>query len=227
MGTGTIYPGDTCLTLGTNFAVRVVTGKRPVSDCFGYIVAPGQWAWVNSVPRVATQLDLVALALIETPADLRAKHFLLEELAAAVSPDSRLPCLSLGNHAALLDTVTDARHRGFSTGQTYLAMLHAVAVEIRHLVDSALSDGARATRFVATGGGVKNTQLLRVLSTTLGLPVEVGHPEAGLLGGGMVAAIGAGWYPGLPDAWRVMARSNAIVHPDPGICMRTTGEVCA
>jgi sugar (pentulose or hexulose) kinase len=70
-------------------------------------------------------------------------------------------------------------------------------------------------------------QLLRVLSTTLGLPVEVGHPEAGIVGAGMVAAIGAGWYPGLPDAWRVMARSHVIVHPDPGMPMRITGEVCA
>jgi xylulokinase len=226
VGTGTVHPGDACLTLGTNFAVRVVTGNRPQTDCFGYVVAPGQWAWVNSVPSVATQLDLVAATLVATPVDLAAKHDLLGALAMTVAPDVRLPPLSLGDTAALLASLADAHRRGFSNGEVYLAMLRRAAAGLRHLVERAAGDGATAARFVATGGGARNAPLLRVLAATLRTAIEVGHPEAGLIGAGMVAAIGAGWYPTLADARSAMVPSMLTVH-EPAASARSSGKVCA
>jgi sugar (pentulose or hexulose) kinase len=214
VGTGAIEPGDACLTLGTNFAVRVVTGERPRTDCFGYVVAPGRWAWVNSVPRVATQLDLVATALMATPGEPAAQHERLGEQAADVPLDAPLPCLPLGDDAALLASIQEASRDGFSRGEIYLAMLRTAADGSRGLVDKARSDGAPATRFVATGGGARNPRLLRVLAATLGHAVEVGHPESGLLGAGIAAAIGAGWYASLAEARRAMTPPTATVCHD-------------
>jgi xylulokinase len=227
IGTGAIHPGDACLTLGTNFAARVVTGDRPETDCFGYVVAPSRWAWVNSVPRVVTQLDLVATALMAEPVDLAAKHDCLGALAATVAPAARLPSLPLGDDTTLLAAVKDASQRGFSQGVTYLSMLHIAAAGLRGLVDCAERDGAPATRFVATGGGARNTCLLRVLAATLGKPIQVGHPEAGLLGAGIVAAIGAGWYATLAHALNAMVSSPSTVHPHWEASAPVSGKVCA
>lgn len=227
VGTGAVHPGDACLTLGTNFAVRVVTGERPRSDCFGYIVAPGQWAWVKSVSRVATRLDLVAAALLDQPVDLAMQHHRLGELAATVALGVRLPSLPLDDDTALLDAVDAARRGGFSDGEIYLATLQAAAAGVRGLVELARREGASATRFVATGGGARNTQLLRALTTTLGTPIGVGHPEAGLLGAGMAAAIGAGWYPTLAEAGSAMAPSPVTIRPGPDLALTARGAMCA
>lgn len=224
-GTGTVHPSDACLTLGTNFALRAVTGARPDTDCFGYLVAPGQWAWVNSVPRVATQLDLVATALMDAPVDLALQHARLGELAASVSSDVALPSLPLHDVTSLSEAVWDARHHGYCDGAIYLAMLRAAATGVRGLVEKAAGDGAPAARFVATGGGARNVDLLRFLAMELRLPIEIGHPEAGMLGAGMTAAIGAGWYGSLPDAWRAMAPATMIVHPDPDMTAANAGKV--
>jgi xylulokinase len=225
VGTGAVHRGDACLTLGTNFAVRVVTGDRPRTDCFGYVVAPGQWAWVSSVPRVATQLDLVATTLLASPDDLAAKHRCLGELAATVAAGARLPSLPLGDDTVLLGAVRDASRSGFSDGEIYLAMLRAAAAGSHRLVEKAKRDGAPATRFVATGGGSRNRHLLRVLESTLGHTVDVGHPEAGLLGAGMVAAIGAGWHATLADAQRAMAAAPSVVHYKPDVAASMRREV--
>ena len=208
VGTGAVNPGDACLTLGTNFALRVVTGARPQADCFGYLVAPGQWAWVSSVPNVATQLDLVANALMDAPVELDVQHQRLSDAAAAVVTGEPLPALPSGETASLLTAVQSARSQGHTEGQVYLAILHLAASSLRELVQRAERDGAPVRRFVATGGGARNAQLLRLLATELGKPIEVGHPEAGLLGAGMVAAIGAGWYPTLSESWDGMGPAS-------------------
>ncbi len=227
IGTGAIAPGDTCLTLGTNFAVRVVAGDRPSFDCFGYLVAPGSWAWVNNVSGVSPWLDRAATTLLEYPDELGEKHRCLGGLAAAVSPGTRLPTLKVGDAISLPERGGDGGRAGFSPGEIYLAALCAAADGVRGLVERAAGCGAHATRFVATGGSAHNGQLLRVLAATLGQPISVGHPEAGLLGAGMVAAIGAGWHATLAEAWGAMAPATSSVPNAAGVGVRTTGEVCA
>lgn len=227
LGTGAVNPGDACLTLGTNFALRVVTGDRPPSACFGYVVAPGQWAWVNNVTGASPWLDAVATTLLDHPADLAAKHRCLNNLAAAVSPGARLPTLQVGDEISLPDPGGDAGQAGFSPGEVYLAALRATAAGVGELVAQARRCGAPARRFVATGGGVHNGQLLRVLAATLGQPVAPGHPEAGLLGAGMAAAIGAGWYATLAGARAAMAPATVSVANAAGPGLITTEGVCA
>ncbi len=211
IGTGALAPGATCLTMGTNFALRVVTGERPPSDCFGYVVAPGRWAWVNNVSGVSPWLDHVATTLLEHPADLAEKHRSLGDLAAAVSPGARLPSLMVGDPIARPDPGENIDRAGFSPGEIYLAALQAAADGVRCLVERAHGCDAHARRIGVTGGSARNEQLLRVLAATLGQPIQVGHPEAGLLGAGMVAAIGAGWYGTLAEAWGAMAPATSIV----------------
>ena len=213
IGTGAVNPGDACLTLGTNFALRVVTGERPKTDCFGYVVAPDRWAWVNSVSKAATRLDVVADTLLDD-SSLGEKHRLLGAFAADVPPTGLAPLPLLDNVESLSVAVSDAVRQGYTPGEIYRSTLQATASGVNALVGSARKDGAFASRYIATGGGVHNRELVRTLAETLGAPIQVGHAEAGILGAGMVAAIGAGWFPTLAAAWDAMGSPPLSVSPD-------------
>lgn len=218
IGTRTVHPGDACFTLGTNFVLRAVTGERLTSKCFGYSVTGGQWAWVNNVPRASTQLDVVAAALAGCAADVGVEHSRLGALAADVPVGAagfRIHTVPVGHESELCQAVENARCAGYSDGTVYRAMLETIAFGVLDLVERARADGAEPKRYVATGGSARNAQFVRVLSGVLGESVEVGHPEAGMLGAGMAASIGAGWYSTLETAMCAMTSSGPIVQPDP------------
>lgn len=216
IGTGALDPGDACLTLGTNFALRVVTVQRPRTDCFGYVVAPGRWAWVNSAPGVATKLDMVAAALLDGPDDLMTRHRILGAQAMAIdaAPDALSP--SLVDGADLQESVKEAFRDNRSRGAIYRSFLVAAAAALGGLVETASRHGAPASRFVATGGGAQSAALLHHVAIALRAPIQVGHPEAGLLGASMVAAIGAGWYKDLAEARDFMTGPGQTI-PDIGV----------
>lgn len=218
IGAGAVRQHDACFTLGTNFVLRAVTGQRLTSKCFGYSVGYGQWAWVNNVPRASTQLDSVATALGDDGDDLAALHGRLGALAAEVPVGSvglRMTAMPAGDEPKLTQAVLAARERGYSDGAIYRSMLEAIAIGVRELVEQARRDGANPQRYVATGGGARNRQFVRVLSAALDEPIEVGHPEAGMIGAGMAAAVGAGWFATLDAAMQALAVPGSTVRPDP------------
>jgi ribulose kinase len=45
-------------------------------------------------------------------------------------------------------------------------------------------------------------------------PIEVAEAEAGLIGAGMAAATGSGWYATLPAAVAAMTSTGEIIYPD-------------
>jgi xylulokinase len=58
-GTGCLAPGDTCVTLGTSVAIRVVSDDPP-AGWFRYPIAPERWAWMRGLELALAQLDQVA-----------------------------------------------------------------------------------------------------------------------------------------------------------------------
>jgi sugar (pentulose or hexulose) kinase len=224
IGTGAIHPGDACLTLGTNFAFRAVTSERPKTNCFGYVVAPGRWAWVNSVPGVATKLDCVATALLGESGDLNDRHRHLGNHAMEIDAETPLPPLVFTDIPSLLESVNEAQRQNFSDGAIYRSTLKTAAEKLRELVDKARHDGATANRYVATGGAVGSRPLLQILENELEAPVQVGHPEAGLLGTSMVTAIGAGWYKDLAEVWDSMTNPAHRCQETPALSTPALGK---
>lgn len=206
MGVGAIQPGDACLTLGTNFALRAVTETRPETNCFGYLVAPDRWAWVNSVFGVATKLDAAVATLAGGSDDLAAHHQRLGRPGDDDVTVPTLPPLPEVDVAEISLAVSRALRDGYPDRAIYLTLLRSAAAGVRGLVDQATQHGAPSHRYVATGGGSRNPRLIAELSSALASRVRVGHPEAGLLGVGMIAAIGAGWHRDLATAWSEMGQ---------------------
>lgn len=216
-GTGAVNPGDACFTLGTNFVLRAVTGERLQTGCFCYTVAPGQWSWVNNVPNSATQLDVTAGILAGSQQDLISAHQRLGTGALSIQPGSegaRIALAPVETATSLQFQVESLRGDGHTDDVIYRAMLESIAFGVRGLIQRATSDGASPERFVATGGSSRNTAFLKVLSSVINAPIEIGEPEAGIVGAGMAAAVGAGWYATLDDAMDTMRKPGPMIHPD-------------
>ena len=217
LGVGAIRPNDGCFTLGTNFVFRGVMGEHPGTQAMGYWVAPGVWAFVGNIGPATRQFELMTRALGEEGDALADLHRRLSPLAEKVAPGSEGLALGPlpGDEAAVCGSVRQAQSDGYSAAVVYRAILEAVAGAELRLVNRARAAGASPTRFVATGGGAVNWAFMQILASVLNGPVEMGQPEGGILGAGMAAAVGAGWYASLADALAGMGAPGPVVQPDP------------
>ncbi len=217
LGVGAIRPNDGCFTLGTNFVFRGVTGQHPGTHAMGYWVAPGIWAFVGNIGPATRQFELMTSVLGEETTALADLHRSLAPLAELVAPGSQRLVLGPlpGDEAALCEAVRQARQAGYAPGVIYRAILEAVALAEERLVNRARQAGATPVRFVTTGGGAINRPFAQILAAVLNAPVEMGQPEGGILGAGMAAAVGAGWYTSLADAQAGMGTPGPVVQPDP------------
>ena len=217
LGVGAIRPNDGCFTLGTNFVFRGVMGQHPGTHAMGYWVAPGVWAFVGNIGAATRQFELMTRALGEEGDDLADLHRRFSPLAESVPPGSGGLALGPlpGDEAEVCASVGQARRAGYAPGVVYRAILEAVAGAELRLVERARQAGATPTRFVTTGGGAVNRPFAQILASVLNGLVEMGQPEGGILGAGMAAAVGAGWYASLEDALAGMGTPGPIIQPDP------------
>lgn len=217
LGVGAIRPNDGCFTLGTNFVFRGVMGAHPGSHAMGYWVAPGVWSFVGNIGAATRQFELMTRAIDEETSAVAELHSHLSPLAAEVPPGSHGLVLGPlpGEEATVCESVRQARAAGYTNGVVYQAILEAVAGAELRLVNRAREAGARPTRFIATGGAAANRTFLQILASVLDAPVEMGQTEGGILGAGMAAAVGAGWYTSLDGALAGMGTPGPLVQPDP------------
>lgn len=216
-GVGAVEVGDACLTLGTNFVLRAVNGAPLPIPATGYVVAPGRWAWVNNVPGASLQLDIVAQSLLSHVPGVGERHARLGQLASAIAAGATgltLDLIQPGREGELRLAVEAAQRAGHADGAIYRAIIEAIALGVRNLLRRAQGHGAHPRRFVATGGSAQNLAFVRVLSAVLGAPIEIGCTEGGMLGAGMAAAVGGGWYASMDEAMARMSRPGPIIHPD-------------
>jgi autoinducer 2 (AI-2) kinase len=100
-------------------------------------------------------------------------------------------------------------------GELLRAFFENVAYAIRGNCEQiAAVSGHPVDRLWVSGGMTRSPTLLRLVATTLGAPLTVAEvPESASLGCAMLAAVGAGIHPGLPDAAAAMVRTRAV-EPD-------------
>ncbi|WP_205796745.1 xylulokinase [Microbacterium enclense] len=124
----------------------------------------------------------------------------------------------------------DHRARGTMVGfggvhtraHIYRAILEGIAFELRWCLERAEEHfPAPVTEFVAMGGGARSDLWCQIFADVLQRPVVLaGHDEATALGVGILAAVGAGLFPGIPEAVAAMTRRGRRYDPDPGAAAR-------
>jgi xylulokinase len=223
VGVGVLGPGEMALSLGTSGVVFAAT-DRPLYDRHGIVHAfchavPGRWHMMSVMLSAAGSLrwfrdalaaDLDFGALVETATDV----------AAATDGLFFLPYLS-GERSPYPDPYARGAFVGLTLGhdRRHLtrAVIEGVAFGLRDGLDLMLAAGVPApTRIRASGGGIASPLWRSILADVLETELAtVSTTEGAAYGAGILAAVGAGWYPDVDAATTALVRVTPVASPGP------------
>lgn len=223
------------LIAGTSSCVMALSSEpRPTSGVWGpYFGAVLPGVWLNEAGQSATGALLDHLLRLHgaggdpSPAlhhkviarigELRADEGLGLAADLHVLPDFHGNRSPLANPRALgvisglsLDSDFDSLCR------LYWRTCVAIAVQVRHILETLNARGYAIATLHVTGGHTHNELLMELYADATGCAVvESTTQDATLLGVAMVAATAAGLFPDLPAACGAMARPDRVRPPNP------------
>lgn len=178
-GMGTVKPGNAFLSLGTSgvlFAANEQYQPNAASAVHTFCHAiPDTWHQMGVILAATDALNWLATLVSSTPADL----------ANAVAEQSAEPTdlVFLPYLGGERTPVNDANARGVFVGlkhatdkvQMTRAVMQGVAFAFRDSQVALEQAGTTLTRAMAIGGGAKSDYWLKVLASTLQIPLDVPH----------------------------------------------------
>jgi autoinducer 2 (AI-2) kinase len=229
LGSGVYEPGQTAAVLGTTSPVQMVT-DAPILDGEGKLwtschVVPGRWVLESNAGDTGDAYRwLLELMFGSTDA---AAHAAAEEALAAVEPGDRQLFCHFGPVIFGLGELTPWKPAGLffrfpllhvdrpPRGEVLLGYIESIAYAIRGNCEQiAAVSGRDIPLLTASGGLTRSPTLTRLLADTLGVPLSIGEvTESASLGCAVLAAVGAGVYPSIPEAVAAMTRTRRV-EPD-------------
>jgi xylulokinase len=221
VGVGAVAAGTVALSLGTSGVVFATT-DGPLFEPHGRVHAfchavPGRWHMMSVMLSAAGSLRWLRDAVAPGVA-----FGDLVEPAAGVPAGSDglvfLPYLS-GERSPHADPLA----RGAFVGLTLAhdrrhltrAVLEGVAFGLRDGLDLMVAAGMPAPRQIrASGGGTASSLWRQILADVLGAEIAtVNTSEGAAYGAGLLAAVGAGWYPTVEDASTSLVTATPAAEP--------------
>jgi xylulokinase len=223
VGVGAVNPGTMALSLGTSGVVFAAT-DRPLYEPHGRVHAfchavPGRWHMMSVMLSAAGSLRWFrdALAPGVDFADLVAPA---AEVPAGSAGLFFLPYLS-GERSPYPDPLARGAFVGLTVGhdRRHLtrAVLEGVAFGLRDGVDLMIAAGMPAPAQIrASGGGTASPLWRQILADVLGAEIAtVNTTEGAAYGAGLLAAVGAGWYPSVEAATAALVTATPVAAPGP------------
>jgi xylulokinase len=225
VGVGAVIPGVMALSLGTS-GVIFATTDRPIFESHGRVHAfchavPDRWHFMSVMLSAAGSLRWFrdALAPGEAFGDLAAS-------AAGVPAGSAgllfLPYLT-GERCPYPDPLARGAFIGLTLGhdRRHLAraVLEGVAFGLRDGLDLMVGAGMPAPAQIrASGGGTRSPLWCQVLADVLGAEIAtVNTAEGAAYGAGLLAAVGAGWFPTVEAAAAALVTASPVAAPGPDV----------
>jgi xylulokinase len=223
VGVGVVDPGTMALSLGTSGVIFAAT-DHPIFEPHGRVHAfchavPGRWHFMSVMLSAAGSLrwfrdalapgvefgDLVALAS-EVPAGSAGLRF-LPYLSGERSPHP--DPLARGAFVGLT-LAHDRRHMT-------RAVLEGVAFGLRDGLDLMVAAGMPAPAQIrASGGGTVSPLWRQILADVLEAEIAiVSTSEGAAYGAGLLAAVGADWFPTVGDATSALVTATPVAAPGP------------
>ena len=223
VGVGVVRVGTMALSLGTSGVVFATT-DRPLHEPRGVVHAfchavPGRWHLMSVMLSAAGSLrwfrDAVAPGL---------------EFGDLVAPAAEVPVgsgglLFLPYLSGERSPHPDPLARGAFVGLTLShdrrhltrAVLEGVAFGLRDGLDLMIGAGLPApTQIRASGGGTASSLWRQILADVLGAEIAtVSTTEGAAYGAGLLAAVGAGWFPAVEAAADALVRVTPVASPGP------------
>ena len=223
VGVGAVAVGTMALSLGTSGVVFATT-DRPLFEPHGRVHAfchavPGRWHLLSVMLSAAGSLRWVRDALAPG-----VEFGDLVDAAAGVPAGSEgllfLPYLS-GERSPYPDPLARGAFVGLTLNhdRRHLtrAVLEGVAFGLRDGLDLMLEAGTPAPDQIrASGGGTVSPLWRQILADVLGAEIAtISSSEGAAYGAGVLAAVGAGWYPSVEAASAALVTATPVATPGP------------
>lgn len=222
VGAGATEPGLVCDITGTAEPVAAVA-TTPLLDPTGLVethphAAPGRWLLENPGFVSGGARRWLADSILGVPSE----H--LTELAADAPPGADglmfIPALGGAVTPRWNDRARGTFHGlrlGHDRRHLARAVLEGCAFALRDLVDRLDELGLAGERVRILGGGARDALWPSIKADVTNRVMErLVEPEATALGGAVLAATGAGWYPDMATAATASARVHPrVAEPDP------------
>jgi len=222
LGAGAFNLGDCLLSCGTAWAL-LFTVERLLFDVTKHLfpgphLLPDRLGLMTSIPTAGAVLEW----LKENFGGKAGEDFFqrCDEAASDLPPGSQKLLFFPHFIGAITPTA-----RGAIFGMTlthddraiYRAILEGIAFEARWRIEEIASLGVQAKRLTMIGGGARSPLWRKIVADLTGLPVYFpGRTETASLGAALLAAVGAGIFPSVEDAYSGFAAKETSVHPDAG-----------
>ena len=223
VGCGAVDPGTVALSLGTSGVVFAPT-REPVLEAAGRVHSfchclPDRWHLMGVMLSAAgalrwfrdalapgmsfAQLDAEAARVPAGAEGLLFAPYLTGERTPYPDPTARGAFVGL--------TVRHTR------GHLARAVLEGVAFGLRDSLEAMTGAGMpRPQQIRASGGGTRSPLWRQILADALGAEiVSVSTAEGAAAGAGVLAAVGAGWFPSVGEAASAMVKVSDAVPPGP------------
>ncbi|MBV9004343.1 MAG: hypothetical protein JO181_06760 [Solirubrobacterales bacterium] len=234
IGLGVVKPGRMALITGSSHCL-VGQSDHPISGegffgAYTDAVVPGQYTVEGGQVSTGSVLKWFAQhfcgdALQEAERRGASVYDVLNERAASISPGSDGLIVNeywQGNRTPYTDPLARGIVWGLSLHHTpehvYRAIQEGVCYGTTHILRAMRDAGFEVEKFVAAGGFANSPQLMQMHADVSGVPItftEVG--DAVVLGGAILAAVGAELFPGVADAAEAMVHESHTIDPDPGV----------
>lgn len=223
VGVGAVAAGIGAMSVGTSGVVFVPTAKPAIEpdgrlSAFCHAV-PGTWHLMGVTMSAAGSLKWLREEL--------APGSSWDELTAMAEPIAPgceglifLPYLS-GERTPHDDPLARAAFVGLTVrhGLAHMvrAVLEGVAFSLRDVFELVNATAPQPLQELRASGGGTNSALWRqIIADVLGVPLSLTRTAEGVAtGAGILAAVGAGWYPGVAEACAAMVGVTGTTTPGP------------
>ena len=222
LGVGVDRPGPLSVVLGTSgvvFAALPTFAADPLARVHVFCHAvPGAWHAMGVMLSAAGSLqwfrDVVAAGVPFADLDGQAASW-----APGAEGLSFLPYLA-GERTPHADPDARAAFVGLSLrhdrGAMVRAVMEGVAYALRDSLNLLTELGVKAERGRASGGGARSRLWLRIVASTLGLPLELTAVEEGsAYGAALLGGVAGGVFADVHEAVEACVRVREVVEPEP------------
>jgi xylulokinase len=223
VGVGAVEPGVVALSLGTSGVVFATTDS-PIHDPLGQVHAfchalPERWHLMTVMLSAAGSLRWFRDTLAPGE-DFGALAEAAETVPAGADGLLFLPYLT-GERSPYPDPAARGAFVGLTVGHDRRhmtrAVMEGVAFGLRDGLDQMLAAGLAApTQIRASGGGTASRLWRQILADVLGAEIAtVRTTEGAAYGAGLLATIGAGWFPTVQAAAEALVTAKVAATPGP------------
>ena len=223
LGAGAAQDGDAVYLSGTSEILGLVSKtKVPTPGVIAFPECENLVIHAGPTQSGAASLDWAA-QLFNRPIDE------LLAIAAALDPETQVPVFLPhldGERAPLWD----AQSRGVFAGagaqmgaaHFTLSVLEGVAYAVRLLLESLeLSSGMNPDGLAHAGGGARADHWCQVRADVLGVPIRrLKNLDAGVAGAAMLAGVGVGLFPSIPQAAQKFVQIDRVFEPRAALKLR-------